>query len=205
MFSGIVQAQGTIQGIQQTQQNYRLQINAPVFLNDKVKIGDSIAIDGICLTVIYKNETKFAVDVMPESIKRTNLEFITVGQKVNLEKALRLQDRIDGHLVQGHVDFCTELVEQQEDKDALKLKFRLPEKYQQFVVEKGSIAIDGVSLTIVLVTDRFFEVDLIPYTQKNTVLGDLKINDKVNIETDILGKYLVRQINLGGKFIERDK
>lgn len=199
MFSGIVQAQGTVQSIHQTQEKFQLKIKAPNFLDNTVKIGDSIAIDGICLTVVDKNETSFAVDVMPESLKRTNLNFVEVGQSVNLEKALCLQDRIDGHIVQGHVDFCTKLVGRLTDKDALKLQFALPDSYRKFIVEKGSIAVDGVSLTVVTTTDDTFEVDLIPYTQTNTILGDLKINDVVNIETDILGKYLVRQIDLRGE------
>lgn len=200
MFSGIVQTQGTVQSIQQAKANFRLSINAPDFVDSEVKLGDSIAINGICLTVVHKHDGSFAVDVMPESLKRTNLNSITTGQKVNLEKALRLQDRIDGHIVQGHVDFCTQLISRQSDKDAIKLHFSLPETYRRFIVEKGSIAIDGVSLTIVSISDDSFEVDLIPYTQMNTVLGNLVINDTVNIETDILGKYLVRQIELGGNY-----
>lgn len=196
MFSGIIQAQGTVQSIRQIQNNFRLSINAPTFLDSKVKLGDSIAINGICLTIVRKDATSFAVDVMPESLKRTNLGSVTTNQKVNLEKALRLQDRIDGHIVQGHIDFCTKLIDRQADADAIKLQFALPKNYQEFVVEKGSIAIDGVSLTIVSVTNDSFEVDLIPYTQTKTVLGSLPINGTVNIETDILGKYLVRQINL---------
>ena len=199
MFSGIVQTQGIIQNIQQVQKNLQLSIKTSELWIDKVKNGDSIAIDGVCLTVVNKDKTNFDVEIMPESIKRTNLKDLCVNQQVNLEKALRLQDRIDGHIVQGHVDFCTELIEQQADQNALKLIFSLPKTYQQFVVEKGSIAIDGVSLTVVSTTGDSFEVDLIPYTREKTVLGNLKKHDKVNVETDILGKYLVRQMDLGVK------
>lgn len=198
MFSGIVQGKGKVIQINQSHNNFIFKIAAPSVVTSDLKIGASVSIDGVCLTVVNRDDHSFTTEVMPESLKRTNLGYLEINDLVNLERSLRLNDEIDGHIVQGHVDFCTKLIKKEANKNSLKLYFSLPNEYQALMVEKGSVAVDGVSLTIVMTTEDFFEVDIIPHTQSETVLSNLNINDVVNIETDILGKYIVKQFPLKG-------
>ncbi|KRK93226.1 riboflavin synthase [Companilactobacillus futsaii] len=196
MFTGIIKNIGTIAGINQANDNYRLTINHSL---GNLSLGDSIAINGICLTVIDFQKDQFQVEVMPETIKRTNLIEMSVGTRVNLEPALRPNSEIGGHFVLGHVDTIGKLLSKQVTKNSVLLTFSIPKKYNPYIVEKGSIAIDGVSLTLIAVTEDTFQVGIIPYTQDETILGSLKVNQTVNLETDILGKYIYKDLKRGNQ------
>ena len=198
MFSEIVQAKGRVSQCQRDALEMTLTITAPTIVTPTLKIGDSVAVNGICLTVTALQPDAFSVAVMPETARRTNLGQIKVGSEVNLERALQVNGRLDGHIVQGHVDYCGQVQELVADEHALRVLISLPADYQALVVPKGSIAVDGVSLTVVAVTASTFEVDLIPHSQDVTTLSALQIGDAVNVETDILGKYLARQVVLEG-------
>ncbi|WP_119318870.1 riboflavin synthase [Companilactobacillus formosensis] len=191
MFTGIIKNIGTIVDINQENDNYRLTIEHG--LKD-INLGDSIAINGICLTVVDFQTNQFQVDVMPETIKRTNLTEMSVGTKVNLEPALKPNSEIGGHFVLGHVDTTGNLLSREVTKNSVLLTFSISKKYNPYLVEKGSIAVDGVSLTLIAVTDDTFQVGIIPYTQDETILGSLEVDQTVNLETDILGKYIYKDL-----------
>lgn len=194
MFTGIIKNIGTIAGINRENDNYRLTINHG--LSD-LNLGDSISINGICLTVVDFQKDQFQVDVMPETIKRTNLAEMSVGTRVNLEPALRANSEIGGHFVLGHVDTTGKLLSREVTENSVLLTFSIPKKYNPYLVEKGSIAINGVSLTLIAVTEDTFQVGIIPYTQNETILGSLEVNQTVNLETDILGKYIYKDLKRG--------
>lgn len=194
MFTGIIKNIGTIAGVNRKNDNYRLTINHG--LKD-LNLGDSISINGICLTVVDFQKDQFQVDVMPETIKRTNLAEMSVGTKVNLEPALRPNSEIGGHFVLGHVDTTGKLLSREVTENSVLLTFSIPKKYNPYLVEKGSIAIDGVSLTLIAVTEDTFQVGIIPYTQDETILGSLEVDQTVNLETDILGKYIYKDLKRG--------
>ncbi|WP_368790948.1 riboflavin synthase [Companilactobacillus farciminis] len=194
MFTGIIKNIGTIAGVNRENDNYRLTINHG--LSD-LNLGDSISINGICLTVVDFQKDQFQVDVMPETIKRTNLAEMSVGTRVNLEPALRANSEIGGHFVLGHVDTTGKLLSREVTENSVLLTFSIPKKYNPYLVEKGSIAIDGVSLTLIAVTEDTFQVGIIPYTQDETILGSLEVNQTVNLETDILGKYIYKDLKRG--------
>lgn len=194
MFTGIIKNIGTIAGVNRENDNYRLTINHG--LND-LNLGDSISINGICLTVVDFQKDQFQVDVMPETIKRTNLAEMSVGTRVNLEPALRPNSEIGGHFVLGHVDTTGKLLSREVTENSVLLTFSIPKKYNPYLVEKGSIAIDGVSLTLIAVTEDTFQVGIIPYTQDETILGSLEVDQTVNLETDILGKYIYKDLKRG--------
>lgn len=191
MFTGIIKNIGTIVDINQENDNYRLTIEHG--LKD-INLGDSIAINGICLTVVDFQTNQFQVDVMPETIKRTNLTEMSVGTKVNLEPALKPNSEIGGHFVLGHVDTTGKLLSREVTKNSVLLTFSISKKYNHYLVEKGSIAVDGVSLTLIAVTDDTFQVGIVPYTQDETILGSLEVDQTVNLETDILGKYIYKDL-----------
>lgn len=194
MFTGIIKNIGTIAGVNRENDNYRLTINHG--LND-LNLGDSVSINGICLTVVDFQKNQFQVDVMPETIKRTNLAEISVGTKVNLEPALKPNSEIGGHFVLGHIDTTGKLLSREVTENSVLLTFSIPKKYNPYLVEKRSIAIDGVSLTLIAVTEDTFQVGIIPYTQDETILGSLEVNQTVNLETDILGKYIYKDLKRG--------
>lgn len=191
MFTGIVQNTGTIVALHRKQKTATLRIKTDL-TDDGSKVGDSVAIDGICLTITDLAPGWFETTAMPETIRRTNLAAHEVGAQVDLELALAANSRIDGHFVLGHIDMTSTLMERVPDQNAVVMRFELPSGYQRFVVEKGSIAINGVSLTVIAVDNQSFSVSLIPYTLAQTTLGKLVEGQQVNIETDIIGKYIVR-------------
>ena len=198
MFSGIIQTKGRVSQVHQQGLEMTLTITAPSLMTPSLKIGDSIAVNGICLTVTIRQADAFSVVVMPETVRRTNLKILVVGSLVNLERALQVNAHLDGHIVQGHIDYCGQVLQRQSDAHALRLLISLPSEYRALVVTKGSVAVDGVSLTVVAVTETTFEVDLIPHSQAVTTLSKLQVGTLVNVETDILGKYLARQLALEG-------
>ncbi|MCY7300883.1 MAG: riboflavin synthase [Ilumatobacteraceae bacterium] len=182
MFTGIVEEMGSVAAFEGT----RLRITARLVLED-VKLGDSIAVNGCCLTLVEQGDGWWEADVSDETLARTSLRGITVGSPLNLERSVRLADRLGGHLVQGHVDGVGEVVQPVPD-----LQVRIPTELMKYVVEKGSITVDGVSLTVVSPTADTFTVAIIPHTSEVTTLGTKRPGDRVNIEVDVLAKYVER-------------
>ena len=195
MFTGLIQEQGRISRIVKHQQNIKLTCKASRKLLADYKIGDSMAINGVCLTCVAKAGDAFTVDVMPETFRRTIFSESRVGDLVNLELAMSANARFEGHLVTGHVDSVARLVTKESDETALVLSFAFPKGLEGQIVGQGSIAVNGVSLTVVSAEKGQFSVSLIPHTAKETNLARLKTGDKVNIETDILAKYMQAQVS----------
>lgn len=191
MFTGIVEEMGKLNKIQKSAKSARLTVEANAVLKD-VKLGDSIAINGICLTVVQFNERLFDVDVMAETLRKTNLEELKPGDRVNLERALRVGDRLGGHIVSGHIDGVGVISRQQREDIAVVTDIRAPAEVMKYIVKKGSVAIDGISLTVTDYTDEAFQVSLIPHTASLTTLGYKKVGDRVNLEADVIGKYIER-------------
>ncbi|NPB09188.1 MAG: riboflavin synthase [Thermodesulfobacteria bacterium] len=191
MFTGIVEGLGEIVKKAPLSRGVRFEIRAPFDLSD-TKLGDSIAVNGACLTVVDLRGDTFAVDVSPETLSRTTLGTLTPGEKVNLERALRLGDRLGGHLVSGHVDGIGEVTRREEKGEFIFYRVRLPQGLSRYVIEKGSIAIDGISLTVNRVYDHEIELAIIPHTAKLTTMGFRRPGDRVNIEVDLIGKYVER-------------
>jgi riboflavin synthase len=187
MFTGIVQEIGRAK----ENGGSSLIIEAAASL-DGLKLGDSIAVNGTCLTVASLDEGSFSVDTMPETLRRTNLGLLTPGAPVNLEQALTLSTPLGGHITQGHVDATGSLVSTDPEGDALMMRFEAPPQVMKYIVEKGFIAVDGASLTVVDCDESAFSVSIIPYTRENTILGSNKVGDLVNLEVDILAKYVER-------------
>jgi|UniRef100_A0A7C3UXX2 riboflavin synthase len=191
MFTGLVEGVGEIVELRRLAEGLRLAV-APPFPVAELDLGESVAVSGACLTVVAVQGRAFQVDVSPETLARSTLSAKQVGDRVNLERALRLGDRLGGHLVTGHVDGLGVLKERRQGPQHLELAFGLPAPLAPLVIEKGSIAVDGVSLTVNAVRDQVFTVNVIPFTARDTTLGGLKVGDRVNLETDIIGKYVAR-------------
>jgi riboflavin synthase len=187
MFTGIVEELGQIQSFERG----RLRIGAHGVLDD-VRLGDSIAVSGCCLTVVAMGDDWWEADVSQETLERTSLKGVQPGAAVNLERAVKLQDRLGGHLVQGHVDAVGEVIDPVPD-----LRVRIPEHLLRYVVEKGSVTVDGVSLTVVKPLPDGFTVAIIPHTSAITSLGDKQRGDLVNIEVDVMAKYVERLLQEG--------
>lgn len=196
MFTGIVEEIGKVHSLRDYGDSIELSLKCQRVIED-AKRGDSIAVSGVCLTIVDYDEHGFSADVMKESLKRSSLGDLEVGSPVNLERALAVGDRLGGHNVQGHVDCTSTLISRTPGSRWEVFRFLLPQNYRLYVVEKGSIAIDGTSLTISALGEDFFEVSLIPTTLKDTTLGALTPGDRVNLEFDIVGKYILRALNLG--------
>ena len=193
MFTGLVETMGHVQTLEPRTAGIRLVIDAPAIV-EGIQIGDSIANNGCCLTVVQIHETLLGFDAGPETLACTNLGQKQVGDIINLERAVCLGDRLGGHLVTGHVDGLGELVKREDDQDWSTFWFKTPTNLARQMVSKGSIAVDGISLTLVDVTDEQFSVALIPHTLEVTTLGKLQIGEQVNLETDLLAKYVERQM-----------
>jgi len=197
MFTGIVEEKGTVTAVEQLGDSVRLTIRGPVVTSDAAH-GDSIAVNGCCLTVAGLDVDSFAADVMAESLHRTSLCELTEGSAVNLERAMAAGARMGGHIVQGHVDGTGQLLDRTPSEHWHLLRFALPADLARYLVEKGSITVDGVSLTVVEVVDAaadanaWFSVSLIPTTLADTTLGSRNPGDRVNLEVDVLAKYVER-------------
>jgi riboflavin synthase len=200
MFTGIVEDTGKVSRIEHRGQEKKLILELPPHLTE-VQLGDSININGVCLTIVQKNEQKVELDLSLETLQKTALRELKEGDRVNLERALRLTDRLGGHIVTGHVDGIGEIVEKREDRDFLRLRIRIPESVSRYVVEKGSVAIDGISLTVNEYQEGEIRVTLIPYTIEKTTLRQKRVGDRVNLEADILGKYVEKFLGRGDKKI----
>lgn len=193
MFSGIVEALGTVAEVRQEPPGCRLIIREPKIVAE-TKVADSISVNGCCLTVVDITGDTMAFQAGPETLARTNLGELKSGSRVNLERSLAIGDRLGGHFVSGHIDGQGVLVERQDMGEWSNLYFQIPRPLSLQMASKGSVAVDGVSLTIVDSEPERFSVALIPFTLAVTTLGALKIGDKVNLETDILAKYVQRLV-----------
>jgi riboflavin synthase len=191
MFTGLVEGVGEITEVRRLAEGLRLAV-APPFPVAELTLGESVAVAGACLTVVKVEGRAFQVDVSPETLARSTLAMKKAGDRVNLERALRLGDRLGGHLVTGHVDGLGVLRERRSGPAHLVLSFALPADLAPLVIEKGSIAVDGVSLTVNAVAGPTFTVNIIPLTGKDSTLAGLKVGDRVNLETDIIGKYVAK-------------
>lgn len=189
MFTGIVEEIGIVKNFSKTSGNAELCVSCHKVL-DGTKLGDSIAINGVCQTVVDIQQSSFTVQISNETLSVTNLSRLQSGEKVNLERALTLSSRLGGHIVSGHVDSQGKLLNIQKHSDFYDLEFEIPTSQAKYIVQKGSITINGISLTVAKVTDNKIKIAIIPHTYTNTNLCELKSGDYVNIETDILGKYV---------------
>ncbi|WP_164214302.1 riboflavin synthase [Virgibacillus sp. YIM 98842] len=190
MFTGIIEEQGTVKRIEKTdEQSVTLTISAATILED-VKTGDSIAVNGICLTVTRFTSEDFQVDVMPETVKATSLNRLHAGSGVNLERAMQVNDRFGGHFISGHVDGIGAITKKEKEENAVYYNIKAEKNASALLMKKGSIAVDGISLTVFDVQEETFTVSLIPHTTAVTTLGNKKMGDIVNLEYDMLGKYV---------------
>tara|TARA_B100000427_G_scaffold162377_1_gene135018 strand:- start:1217 stop:1813 length:597 start_codon:yes stop_codon:yes gene_type:complete len=195
MFTGIIEEVGIVKKIKKENQNLRLDI-AVSFLDD-IQINQSISHNGACLTVVKLSKESYSVDVVTETIQKTNVKSLKEGDAINIERCLSIGNRLDGHFVQGHVDCVAKCISIIDLNGSWLFQFKYPEKHKNYIVTKGSITINGVSLTISNIDDlkNTFEVNIIPYSFKHTNFSSIKVNDFVNIEFDILGKYIERLKN----------
>ena len=189
MFTGIIEEIGTVRRIEHGAKGARLTIQANTVLED-TRIGDSIATNGVCLTVVSMTGDSFSADVMAESLRRSSLGTLQGGSPVNLERAMAANGRFGGHIVSGHIDGTGTIASQKREDNAVWVKIKTPAPLLRYIVEKGSIAIDGVSLTVAAVTDTDFSVSIIPHTGAQTILLGKKPGDQVNLECDVIGKYV---------------
>ncbi|MRG87307.1 riboflavin synthase [Salinibacillus xinjiangensis] len=193
MFTGIIEELGSIQNIHKGEKEIEMTIGADEILKD-VQLGDSISVNGVCLTVTQFREESFQVDVMPETVKATSLRTLDVGSKVNLERAMAAGGRFGGHFVSGHVDGIGKIVQKKPEANAVYYQIEIPKELQQFFMLKGSVAVDGTSLTVFGVDQNIITISLIPHTVSHTVLGDKEKGDIVNIECDMLAKYVANML-----------
>ncbi len=194
MFSGLVRGDAHVAKIDKKQETIVLTVScAPDFLKG-VKIGDSIAIDGCCLTVEHFTNDSFTVTMMPQTYKKTIFKDLKPHDQLNVERALQVGARLDGHIVSGHIDDLAEVVRQKRNENAIEVWFKFPARLEKQIVAQGSIAINGVSLTVMDTKDNSFSVGLIPHTQAETNLDKLRVGSKVNIETDMIGKYVAKDL-----------
>ncbi|MCD8117061.1 MAG: riboflavin synthase [Oscillospiraceae bacterium] len=189
MFTGIIEEMGVVRAVKRGANSSLLSIGADVVLAD-LKIGDSVAVNGVCLTATTVDSGGFTADVMHETLNRSSLGALSVGSPVNLERAMAANGRFGGHIVSGHIDGTGRILSVRRDDIALWYTIEAAPALLRYIVEKGSIAIDGISLTVAAVTDRDFSVSLIPHTASVTLLGRKRPGDIVNLETDIIGKYV---------------
>ena len=193
MFTGLIEELGVISSISQTD----IWIESSIVMDD-LGVKDSISVNGACLTVVNIEENLFKVNVVPETLRRTDLGDLSVGDKVNLERSAQLGGRLGGHIVQGHVDGTAQITAYVQEGSAWLIEFQISKNLSRYIVEKGFVCVDGASLTVVNCDQNTFTVALIPYTRDNTVLGYKEVGSSVNIETDIIGKY-IEQLSTGNK------
>lgn len=192
MFTGIIQEIGTIQRVSPGQA-YKLRIRAEKVLNG-LELGDSISVDGACLTVVDFDTASFEVDAMPETIEKTTLKYLQLGSRVNLEASLKLGDKMGGHWVTGHVDATGKILSTKKAANAVIYEISIPAELAEQLVPKGSVAVDGISLTIIECGRESFKVGLIPHTLHSATLGGKGVGNHVNLETDVIGKYVHRYL-----------
>ena len=192
MFTGIIESIGKVENIEKDGENYHFTFQSDISKN--LKIDQSVAHNGVCLTVTSQNNIEHQVTAIYETIQKTNMSSLKIGSLVNLERCLKIGDRLDGHMVQGHVDDTVVCTKINEEDGSWRIGFEGENLNEKLIVDKGSICINGTSLTVAKINNKFVEVAIIPYTYENTNFKQLKINDMVNIEYDILGKYILKNI-----------
>lgn len=197
MFTGLVEEMGTIESVEDRAPGHRLRVRAAAVLSD-ARVGDSLAVDGCCLTVVECDRERFAIDAVPETLARTTLGERRVGDRVNLERALRLDQRLGGHLVQGHVDGVGVVRAMAREGDGVRMMLEIPAAIARFVAEKGSLAVDGVSLTVAHELGDGCEIALIPHTLAHTTAGSYRPGRRVNLEVDLVARYLARLLDESG-------
>lgn len=198
MFTGIIQSIGRIRAIEPRGGDLRIVVEAGTLAMDDVREGDSIAVSGVCLTVVQHDAAAFAADVSRETLARTTLGERGAGDAVNLERALQATSRLDGHLVAGHVDGVGEVLSIAEDARSQRWRLRAPRALMKYVAQKGSIAVDGVSLTVNAVADDAFDVNLVPHTILHTAFAETAVGARVNLEVDLVARYVERLIAAQG-------
>ena len=195
MFTGIIQSKGSIKEIFSSSDGARLKINTHALDLSDTNVGDSIAVDGVCLTVTELTESSFTADVSNETLTCTTFSALKQGKNVNLERSLRVNQGIDGHLVSGHVDGIGAVNSIEKDGDSLRIKIEIQGDIIKYIAKKGSICINGVSLTVNSVENNFFDVNIVPHTLSATTLGDLSLQSNVNIEIDQIARYVERLLS----------
>ena len=193
MFTGIIEELGEVKNIQRSSQSIILTIKADEILED-IKLGDSIATNGVCLTVTDFNEREFEVDVTPETMRKSSLGKLSIRDEVNLERALRLKDRLGGHIVSGHIDGTGKISERRREDNAILITITPEAELMKYIIAEGSIAVDGISLTVAKLNQDSFTVSIIPHTNEVTTLSHKKVGNIVNLETDMIGKYVERMM-----------
>jgi riboflavin synthase len=191
MFTGIIEEIGAVTSLDKTLAGMRMTILASRVLGD-LKVGESVSVNGVCLTVVSKSEHGFSVEISPETLSVTTFSIAAVGMPVNLERAMRLNERLGGHLVAGHVDGVGTIRSRCQEGNAIRFTIEAPPDVLRYCVAKGSVTVDGTSLTVNDVSDRDFSIAIIPHTAKATTLGLKQVNDAVNLESDLIGKYVER-------------
>ncbi len=197
MFTGIVETVGRVAEVVEREGSTRLRIASDLPMAE-LHTGESISVDGVCLTVVAQQDDCFESDVVPETLQRSTLGGVAQGRNVNLERAMKLGDRLDGHLVQGHVDETARVVAVVRQGGEYRLRIELVPQIQAFIAEKGSVALQGVSLTVASLGATSFDVALVPQTLRGTTLGELEVGDRVNVEVDLVARYLGRLLEAGG-------
>jgi riboflavin synthase len=198
MFTGIIEDKGKVLRVEYRGQEKRLTVELPSDLTE-VQLGDSININGVCLTIVQKQRKAIELDLSQETLQKTTFGELKERNQVNLERALRLTDRLGGHIVTGHIDGIGVIVGKKKERDFLQLEIKIPESVSRYVVQKGSIAIDGVSLTVNEFLGGVIRITLIPYTIEKTTFLDKNVGDRVNVEADILGKYVEKLLDRENK------
>ena len=204
MFTGIVEELAQVKKIKTKKQGIRYTISANTVLDD-LEIGDSICINGVCLTVTKRQKDMFSMDIIEETLDKSNLGELRENDYVNLERAMKASDRFGGHIVQGHVETQGMILEKQIEEDEARISVCLDPEWMRYCIPKGSITLDGVALTIASINKNIIEIALIPHTLENTTLGLKDKSDTLNVETDIIGKYINRLLTFDGDNIELDK
>ncbi|MDY7222128.1 riboflavin synthase [Halalkalibacterium halodurans] len=196
MFTGIIEDVGIIDAIQQTGEAIVMTITSKKIVSD-VQLGDSIAVNGVCLTVTSFTDTQFTVDLMPETVRATSLRLLSKGSRVNLERAMVANGRFGGHIVSGHVDGIGTIRKKERKDNAVYYTIEVSSSLRRYMIHKGSVAVDGTSLTIFDVSDKTFTISIIPHTMEETIIGLKKAGDIVNIECDLIGKYIEQFVQQG--------
>jgi len=204
MFTGLIQGIGKVKTIKRVRDDMRFTV-APAFESIDCRVGDSISVDGVCLTVTDISKGVFSMDVSGETLSRSTLSLLRQGDEVNIEMAVRLTDRLGGHLVSGHIDGIGKILKKEQQQRSWLIGIGINEQIFRYTIEKGSIAVDGISLTINQCKERYFEVNIIPQTGNMTTILKKKVGDLVNVEVDLIGKYIEKFFSKGKSTIQDNK